>query len=255
MIDPNIYIENQYGIYTIDSVLPEKDKWNHYTYKGICKECGFEKFGSIYDFKNKLVETCKHIGLLTKEQFDIWYEKNKKQCLYCGKDIQFEQDERPSDYKEQQFCNQSCAASYNNKNRSIQSKEKLKKYCKNCGKEIKSNNKFCSNECHNEFKYNAYIDNWKKGLISGAKGYGVSLTIRKYLFKKYNNKCSKCGWGEINPTTGKIPLEVHHKDGDYTNNKEDNLDLLCPNCHSLTPTYKGINKGNGRKDRKKYYLN
>ena len=35
---------------------------------------------------------------------------------------------------------------------------------------------------------------------------------------------------------------------------EDNLDLICPNCHSLTATYKGANKGNGRKDREKYSL-
>lgn len=34
------------------------------------------------------------------------------------------------------------------------------------------------------------------------------------------------------------------------NNKEENLLLLCPNCHSLTSTYKGANKGNGRPGRK-----
>ncbi len=33
-----------------------------------------------------------------------------------------------------------------------------------------------------------------------------------------------------------------------------NLTLLCPNCHSLTKTYKGANKGGGRTYRKKYYL-
>ena len=38
-----------------------------------------------------------------------------------------------------------------------------------------------------------------------------------------------------------IPLEVHHKDGDKTNNDIENLQLLCPNCHALTDTYKGKN--------------
>jgi predicted HNH restriction endonuclease len=33
------------------------------------------------------------------------------------------------------------------------------------------------------------------------------------------------------------PLEIHHKDGSKKNNSEDNLDLLCPNCHSLTFNY------------------
>ena len=82
--------------------------------------------------------------------------------------------------------------------------------------------------------------------------YSVSKHIKRYLFEKYNNKCSICGWGKVNQFTGNIPLEVHHKDGDHTNNDEDNLDLLCPNCHSLTETYKAANIGYGRKDRKKY---
>lgn len=62
----------------------------------------------------------------------------------------------------------------------------------------------------------------------------------------------KSGWGEVNPYTQTIPLEVEHIDGNYQNNTEDNLTILCPNCHSLTPTYKGANKGHGRKDRKQY---
>ena len=52
-------------------------------------------------------------------------------------------------------------------------------------------------------------------------------------------KCECCGleeWME-NP----IPLEVHHKDGDELNSTLENLQLLCPNCHSMTDTYKGKN--------------
>jgi predicted HNH restriction endonuclease len=47
-------------------------------------------------------------------------------------------------------------------------------------------------------------------------------------------------------------LEIEHIDGNFENNAEENLELLCPNCHSLTSTYKGANKGSGRKERKKY---
>ena len=82
--------------------------------------------------------------------------------------------------------------------------------------------------------------------------YLISSHIKRYLYEKYNSKCSQCGWSDVNLYTGNIPLEVHHKDGNHTNNSEDNLELLCPNCHSLTATYKAANKGNGRKDRKKY---
>ncbi|KAF2779839.1 HNH endonuclease [Streptomyces sp. OM5714] len=40
-----------------------------------------------------------------------------------------------------------------------------------------------------------------------------------------------------------IPLEVDHVDGDWRNNRVENLRLLCPNCHSITDTYRGRGKG------------
>lgn len=125
------------------------------------------------------------------------------------------------------------------------------KFCLNCGKELSNKqNKYCNNKCQLEYQYNLYIDRWKKGLETGMKGKtSISRHIKKYLFEKYDNRCSKCGWGEVNPYTGNIPLEIEHRDGNYLNNSEENLDLLCPNCHSLTATYKGANKGHGRKDR------
>jgi hypothetical protein len=44
----------------------------------------------------------------------------------------------------------------------------------------------------------------------------------------------------------KITLELEHKDGNHFNNQRDNLECLCPNCHSLTPTWRGRNKGDKR---------
>jgi len=43
-----------------------------------------------------------------------------------------------------------------------------------------------------------------------------------------------------------IPLELHHIDGNSENNLLNNLSLLCPNCHSLTSTYRGKNKNSHR---------
>lgn len=40
-----------------------------------------------------------------------------------------------------------------------------------------------------------------------------------------------------------IPLELEHKDGNNQNGTQENLTLLCPNCHALTDTYRGKNKG------------
>ena len=53
------------------------------------------------------------------------------------------------------------------------------------------------------------------------------------------HKCECCGNTEWmgNP----IPLELHHKDGDRTHNELSNYELLCPNCHALTDSYRGKN--------------
>ena len=114
---------------------------------------------------------------------------------------------------------------------------------------------YCNNFCQKEYECRKYIDSWKKGLQNGMKGkYQISNHIRRYLLQKYSNRCSRCGWGEVNPYSGLVPLEIEHIDGNYQNNTETNLILLCPNCHSLTSTYKGANLGKGRKARKKYSL-
>ena len=63
----------------------------------------------------------------------------------------------------------------------------------------------------------------------------------------------ECGWGEKNKFSNTVPIELEHIDGNSENNQLDNLKLLCPNCHSLTPTYKGLNKGNGRHIRQQRY--
>ena len=102
-----------------------------------------------------------------------------------------------------------------------------------------------------EYYYNKYIKKWKNEEISGTTGNSwidISNYIKRYLFEKYDNKCAKCGWSKINPYTGTLPLEIEHIDGDATNNKENNLILLCPNCHSLTKTYRGANKGRGTRE-------
>ena len=137
------------------------------------------------------------------------------------------------------------------------SKKKKEKLCKNCGKVLENRQSiYCSLKCMSDYTYKEYISEWKMGKKSGSRGaYSTSLHLRKYLFNKFDNKCSICGWSEKNPFTGKIPLEIDHIDGNYLNNKEENLRLLCPNCHSLTSTYKGANKGRGRSERSKYCKN
>ena len=161
----------------------------------------------------------------------------------------------PSDPK--RYCSQSCAAIVNNKKKIYPPKEK--RFCLNCNGILVNRYKikYCSNKCQFEYQYSKYIDLWKSGKIDGSIGITVrnfSIQIKHYLREKFNNKCAKCNWNERNPITGNIPLEVEHIDGNSENNREENLTLLCPNCHSLTPFYKNLNYGNGRKWRMDKYI-
>ena len=53
------------------------------------------------------------------------------------------------------------------------------------------------------------------------------------------HRCECCGLEEW---MGKpIPLELHHKDGDRHHNELENYELLCPNCHAFTDSYRGKN--------------
>lgn len=70
--------------------------------------------------------------------------------------------------------------------------------------------------------------------------------IKKRLIDKYGHLCQneQCKWDYkkhnwySNLKDHHIPLELHHKDGDHENRKEENLQLLCPNCHSMTINYR-----------------
>lgn len=73
------------------------------------------------------------------------------------------------------------------------------------------------------------------------KVYLNAARLKERLIKEKikEEKCEKCGnteWlGE------KIPLQLHHIDGNKYNNELKNLQLLCPNCHSLTENWCGKN--------------
>ena len=109
---------------------------------------------------------------------------------------------------------------------------------------------------------NRYLISWGINYKGNQCGKGISkpnkksMTLFEYLneskdiqtnklrkklldegYKEY--KCECCGNSEW---MGKpIPLEVHHKDGNRDNNTLENFELLCPNCHAFTDSYRGKN--------------
>lgn len=58
------------------------------------------------------------------------------------------------------------------------------------------------------------------------------------------HQCERCGNTEW--LGQPIPLELHHIDGDKNHNELSNYELLCPNCHAFTESYRGKN---ARKDK------
>lgn len=184
-----------------------------------------------------------------KQQRVLEYEKNPIKCKRCNLPLPYEK-------RHCKFCNNSCAASLNNLG--VRKHGKDPGSCIICGKKLSSNlHRHCSTKCskitiskQNREKHEQYIQSWLSGKEKGYVGEQVTIYIKRYLLEKYDSKCQECGWNKMNQTTGKIPLAVHHDNGDWKDNRLSNLKLLCPNCHSLTPTYGSGNRGKGRAARR-----
>ena len=92
------------------------------------------------------------------------------------------------------------------------------------------------------------VDSWKKNISDAQKKRFDERSFdecgweskRDRIIKEQNCSCVKCG---ISEWLGKpIVLEIDHKDGDNNNDVRENLEALCPNCHSQTDTWRGRNK-------------
>jgi hypothetical protein len=67
---------------------------------------------------------------------------------------------------------------------------------------------------------------------------------REKIYREQDGRCNRCGLSEW--LGQKITLELEHKNGNHYDNARENIELLCPNCHSLTDTWRGRNKSKGR---------
>lgn len=198
---------------------------------GNCPECGVDLYHLTY---KKNIQYCSNKCRLKNHRFETT-------CASCGKPlIKPKARMRESGIY---YCNKCCQ----DKHAGIL-KRNAKLYCSVCGKRMYGKGVIKTGICFMCAKQKKL-----KQFISG-EFYNTVIKLgagiyREYMFDRADNKCSKCGWTAVHPVTGKIPLHIHHKDGNYKNNILSNLVVLCPNCHVLTESYGSLNKGNGRKDR------
>lgn len=175
--------------------------------------------------------------------------------------------EHDGEYGSGRFCSSKCARAFSTKSKRSEINEKVSKTltkgewngiknkqrvyeCINCGSMLSDTaKKYCCNKCQHDHKKTEFINKWKSGAIDGStfNGNSTSTYIRNYLLEQNEYACSLCGWDKKNPYSQTSPLVLDHIDGDSSNNKPENLRIICPNCDSLTNTYKALNKGNGRR--------
>ena len=154
------------------------------------------------------------------------------ECEFCKK-------EHNGSYGSGRFCSHSCAMKYvsikyaNTPEKKKQKSEKLK------GRPIP----WITNEIRKKagethrLRYAQIKEKHNKKLLLIDWNLLENNKQRKFrVFDEQNKACNIC---KIKKWKGnKITFEMHHKDGNQQNFSRDNLEVLCPNCHSQTSNYR-----------------
>lgn len=150
-------------------------------------------------------------------------------CLECKKEKEVRTSEILRGFGK--FCSMSCSAKHTHRIK----KEKRINNCKcsycniefykseSSKKQSKSGLFFCNRSC----KDNAQRLGGLKEIQPPHYNTGVH-NYRSIAYRKYRRICNRCGYKD-HPEI----LQVHHKDRNRNNNKVENLEILCPNCHQI----------------------
>lgn len=148
------------------------------------------------------------------------------------------------------FCSRSCAASYNNRKKPKRARSRPDSSCVSCGKST-HNRRFCNLVCFHKLRADTKIANWLSGRETRVTSHQRDA-VRSWLLKDQLETCALCA--QSGSWNGKPLLFVlDHINGNYTDNSRTNLRLICHNCDSQLPTYKGRNRGFGRHIRRQRY--
>ena len=111
--------------------------------------------------------------------------------------------------------------------------------------------KFCSNACQRALERREKTEQWLESGVATSAG-SRDHYVRVHLYDEQGGRCALCG--DSDEWMGfPLTLVLDHVDGDASNNRRENLRLVCPNCDSQLPTFKARNKGNGRAWRRQRY--
>lgn len=209
----------------------------------ICKNCGkeFKEKYSKYSDGNFCCKEC------ARSYSQKYSQKTKiRKCIDCGIDV--EVNCHVSDHYVR--CKE-CAYKHlrERKNNSYHKRKDIKaslekNHCLNCNKEIPLNNKYCSAKCQQQ-----YIHELKMKEVEEKNGVGCDFRrIKEYLILHRGHKCEICGIKEWNGLP--VSLILDHINGRASDDRLENLRLICPNCDAQLPTYKSKNKNSDRKKRK-----
>lgn len=88
----------------------------------------------------------------------------------------------------------------------------------------------------------------EKILVKNSEYQSFKLKNRLFNLGLKPQYCESCRWAK-RTADGYLPLELDHINGDHYDNRIENLRILCPNCHALTPHHRG-RSGKGKSKKK-----
>ena len=108
--------------------------------------------------------------------------------------------------------------------------------------------KYCSAKCQQEYQSNLRYKDFIENNDKYCRENYTPKTFKSRFLEEQNNECAICKMNTI-WNDKKLVFILDHIDGDASNNKRENLRLVCPNCDSQLDTYKSKNKNSARKSR------